>query len=150
MSSGVVLNKKATTEKGLKVNVKKTKAFCTGERTVAMETSKLPCSVCRSGTGRNSILWTKCNCWVHKRCSGTRKCLSKAVDFGCRIYSDFKGSTQADKEVTLDDDVVEKVAKFFSSGGKMQEAVTARIRCGWKKFRDIANVLCKKSLSLKM
>ena len=29
--------KKAMTEKGLKVNVKKTKAFCTGKRTVAME-----------------------------------------------------------------------------------------------------------------
>ena len=39
--------KKAILEKGLKVNVKKTKAFCTRKRTVAMKTSKFPCSACR-------------------------------------------------------------------------------------------------------
>ena len=37
--------KKAMTEKGLKENVKKTNAFCAGERTVAMEPSKFPCSL---------------------------------------------------------------------------------------------------------
>ena len=39
--------KKAVTKNGLKVTVKKTKAFCTNEKNVAMVTSKLPCSVCR-------------------------------------------------------------------------------------------------------
>ena len=58
--------KKAVTEKALKLNVRKTKAFCTGERTVAMETSKFPCSVYRRGVVKEFILCIKCNCWVLK------------------------------------------------------------------------------------
>ena len=61
-------NKKTILEKGLKVNVKKTKAFCTGERTKAMKTFKFPCSACGKGEGRNYSLCIKCNCLVHKRC----------------------------------------------------------------------------------
>ena len=72
--------KKAMTEKGLKVDVKKTKVFfCTGERTVAMKTLKIPCSVCGRGVGRNSIMCLKCTCWAHKRCSGIpRQCILSA------------------------------------------------------------------------
>ena len=49
-------------------------------------------------------------------------------------------------------DLVEKMTKFsylkdvFSSGGGVQEAATAKVRCGWKKFKDIASVLCKRSV----
>ena len=32
----------------------------------------------------------------------------------------------------------------------MQKTVTARIRCGWKKFKDIASVLSKRVVSLKL
>ena len=51
--------------------------------------------------------------------------------------------------MTHADDVIEKVTKFsylkdvLSSGGGVQEAITARRRCGWKKFKDIAGVLHK-------
>ena len=38
---------------------------------------------------------------------------------------------------------------FSSSGGGVQEADAARIRCGWEKFKDIASVLCNRALSLK-
>ena len=66
----------------------------------------------------------------HGRCSGIRKCLSKAVDFECKKCSGSKSSTYADEEVTLDDDITEKVTKFshleniLSSGIRVQEAVT--------------------------
>ena len=36
---------------------------------------------------------------------------------------------------------------FLFKGG-VQEAVTARIRCGWKKFKDIASVLCRRAVKL--
>ena len=58
------------------------------------------------------------------------KRISKAVDFVCRKCSGFTGSTYADEEVTLNGDVIEKVAKFLyfvdvlSSGAGVQEAVT--------------------------
>ena len=83
------------------------------------------------------------------------KYLSKAADFLCRKCSGFTGSIFADEEVTIDGDVIKKVAKFshledvFISGG-VQEAVTARIRCIWKKFKDIASALCKRAASLKL
>ena len=77
--------KKTVTEKGFKVNVNKTKAFCTGEKTVAMARKHAQLG----GVGRNSILCIKCVCLVHKRCFGVQKCLSMAVDFVYRKYSGF-------------------------------------------------------------
>jgi len=34
--------------------------------------------------------------------------------------------------------------------GGGQEAVTTRIRSGWKKFKEIAGLLCKRGMPLKM
>ena len=101
--------KKTMTEKRLKVNVIKTKAFCTGKRTVAMKTSKFPCSVYRIGVERNFISCIKSNCWVNKRRSCIQKCLSTAVDSVNRKCFCSTGSTNADEEVTLNSDVIEKV-----------------------------------------
>ena len=134
------------TKKSLEINVKKkAKAFCTGERTIAMEASKLPCSACRR-VGRNSILCIKCNSWALKRCSEIRNCLIKNLT--CRKCSGFICSIEVDEKMTLDGDVTEKVAKFshlgdvLSSGGVVQDDVTVRIRWRWKKFKDIPGVLC--------
>ena len=49
----------------------------------------------------------------------------------------FTSSTEIDEKVTLDGDVMKKlttflVGRFLSSGGRVQEVVTAGIRCGWK------------------
>ena len=49
------LLKKTATENGLKVNVTTTKAFRTGESTVAMKTSKFPCSVHKEEVGKNLL-----------------------------------------------------------------------------------------------
>jgi len=57
--------KRAMKEKGMKVNVCKTKAFCSGAREVFSHSVKFPCSVCRKGVGRNSMKCTKCAKWVH-------------------------------------------------------------------------------------
>ena len=69
-----------------------------------------------------------------------KKCLSKVADFVFRNCLYFTGSAYADEKVTLDGDVMEKTAEFsylrdvLSSGRKVQEAVAARIRRGWKKL----------------
>ena len=62
---------KSYDEKSLKVNVKKTKAFCTGKKTVAMETSKFPCSVCRREVGSTSIQCINATVGCVKKCSRT-------------------------------------------------------------------------------
>ena len=54
--------KKALKIHGLKINVNKTKRFYrpAGRKALRMQTRKFPCSVCRNGVGRNSLLYTKC------------------------------------------------------------------------------------------
>ena len=65
------------------------------------------------------------------------------------------GCTKIDK-VTPDGDVIEKETKFsylgdvLSSEGEVHKAVTARTRSGWKKFKAIASILCKKIVSLNL
>ena len=70
---------------------------------------------------------------MYKRCSKTRKCLTKVVDFVGKKCSGFTGSTDSNEEVITGGDVVKKRQNFYilgdvlSSGGGEQEAVTARI-----------------------
>ena len=64
--------------------------------------------------------------------------------------------TEFNKKVALDGDVVKNVAKslylgdVLSSERGVQEIISAIVRCEWKKFKDIANALCKRVLSLKL
>ena len=51
--------KKVLQEKGMKINVSKTKAFYTRRNFVRMQMQKYPCSVCGKGVGRNSMQCTK-------------------------------------------------------------------------------------------
>ena len=39
---------------------------------------------------------------------------------------------------------------MLNSEGSVQDAVIARLRVEWGKFKDISNVLCKKVMSLRM
>ena len=61
-----------------------------------------------------------------------------------------------DKMMTLDGDNIEVVDRFFylgdviSTEGGAQEAVASRIRSAWKKFKGVSNVICGRSISLKV
>ena len=65
----------------------------------------------------------------------------------CRKCFGFYCDADDDRDVTLDGDLIQKMTKFLylvdvlSSEGDVQEAVTARLRSGWKKFKGIASVL---------
>ena len=62
--------KRGFEEKGLKVNVEKTKVMrCTAVHKAMKESGKFPCAVCLKGVGSNSICCNKCKMWVHKKCS---------------------------------------------------------------------------------
>ena len=76
--------KKALQDKGMKINVGKTKAFYTRRNFVRMQIRKYPCSVCGKGMGRNSVQCTKCQHWVHKRCFGVHGSLTRENDFSCK------------------------------------------------------------------
>ena len=148
--------KKALQEKGMKINVNKTKAFYIRRNFVRMQMRKYPCSVCGKGVGRNSVQCTKCQHWVHKRCSGVHGSLTQVKDFTCKKCIPGVLFEDEDKMITLDDDNIEIEGRFsylgdvISMEGGAQEAVTSRIRLAWKKFEEVSNVVCGRSISLKV
>ena len=56
----------------------------------------------------------------------------------------------------LGNDVIDVVSKFCYLGdmlernGDAQSAVTARIRAGWRKFKELSGVFCRRLLSFKL
>ena len=71
--------------KGLRVNMNKTKVMISGERRKVREKDvRWPCGVCSTGVGSNSLQCTRCQKWVHKKCSGIKSSMSKvAKSFIC-------------------------------------------------------------------
>jgi len=146
--------------KGLKVNVAKTKIMVGGEGKGDIEESgKWPCGVCGKGVGRNSLQCTKCLKWVHKKCSRVKGGLQAAsVTFTCtRCLKGVSSTASAAVNTGLDignGDTFEKVGKFcylgdmINADGGADSAVVARVRCAWKKFRDLAPILTHKGASL--
>ena len=79
--------KTAMEEKGLRVNVGKTKAFCTGEKIRTKVCVKDPCPSCGKGVGSNSIQCQKCSSWVHKRYTKLKGSLLNVKNFESRTLN---------------------------------------------------------------
>ena len=138
-------------EKGLRLNVDKTKVLISGRNLYTLKKSgKFPCGVCFSGVGRNSVFCSSCSCtnsrgqiidtgnFTCARCSG----LSREVD------------VRPCQSVPLDGDGVEFLDSFrylddmLAAGGGCRDATTARIRSAWWKFVELLPLLTSGSLSL--
>ena len=72
--------------RGMRVNMNKTKVMISEEwRKVMQKTAGWPCGICGRGVGNNSIQYTSCQKWVHKKCSSIKGSISKAMKpFICR------------------------------------------------------------------
>lgn len=148
------------TSKGLKVNVGKTKVMVSQSATgVTSESGEWPCGVCGKGVAANSILCTGCDKWVHRRCSGIVGSLTAASQtFVCRrCRGQVPQQDTADLEgITIDGDTYEPVNTFcylgdtLDANGGADAAITARIRSGWKKFRELSPFLTSKAPPLKL
>lgn len=145
-------------EKGLRVNVAKTKVLkCCRKCGQVEESGKYPCGVCKKGVGTNSIKCGTCGKWVHHKCSGIKGKL-KDVAFKCSAcVSGLQDKNNEQREVVLGQDcVLEIVDKFcylgdmIGVGGGADEASRARIRCAWAKFNELAPILTSKGASLRM
>ena len=63
----------------------KTKLMISGTDLHTLQTSgKYPCAVCRKAVGKNSIFYSGCSFWVHKKCSDIPRRLVEDPDFRCR------------------------------------------------------------------
>ena len=98
--------------------------------------------VCNKGVGSNSLQCTRCQKWVHKKCSGIKGSMSKvAKSFICRgclnpVTSAVCTSVDIGASAKL-----ELVDKFYYLGDMLSvdrdadAAMEARIRIGWNNFR---------------
>jgi len=66
--------------KGIRVNMNKTKVMISGERQkLVQKAARWPCGVCSRGVGSNLIQCTNCQKWVHKKCSGLKGSMYKMM-----------------------------------------------------------------------
>ena len=147
--------KNALEKKGLKVNLGKTKVMVSGEGGVKIVSKVDPCGVCDKRVKANSILCVVCHKWVHKRCSGVKGSLQKVAGiFQCKRCTGGGADVIAEEYCVIDG--IGRVASFvylgdeLDAGGGCLNAVTARVRVGWKKFRELSAVLCGRKWSVKM
>jgi len=146
--------KGAIEAKGMKVNMGKTKVMVCGEGGESEVSRVDPCGVCDKRVKANSVLCVGCDKWVHKRCSGVMGALKKVEGvFKCKRC--VTGVRQAAGGEGMKDGI-ERVESFVYLGDKLNacggclSAVTARVRAGWKKFRELSAVLCGRKWSVKM
>src|SRR2546425_5032911 len=146
-------------EKGLRVNIGKTKVMNCRLGVGHVENSgKYPCGVCRSGVGDNAIWCTSCKKWIHKRCSGVVGRLKKGGNFKCRNCSEggmkvVDGVRQFVLGAREELEVVDKfcyLGDVIGKGGGSEEASRARVRCAWRKFRNLGMLLTAREASLRV
>jgi hypothetical protein len=145
---------------GLRVNMAKTKVLkCQAESVSCISSGKWPCGVCKKAVGSNSIQCNKCTKWIHKKCSGIKGKLKPDPNFHCKSCVSGNQSLQMvdHKEIDMGEDgKLEMVEQFcylgdmIGAGGGSEEAVRCRTRCAWGKFNELAPMLTKRGLSLKM
>ena len=146
--------------KGLKVNIEKTKVMRSGKSgREIVKTGRWPCVVCGKGVVANSIQYSDCCGWVHKRCSLARCPLAVIQSFRCRIYLTDEGvRSEGERMENLNlenGEVLEGVNKFCYLGdmlngeGGSSLASISRVRYGWKKFRELSSILTSKKVALR-
>ncbi len=139
-------------QRGLKVNITKTKCMVTGNPPqINLERGVWPCGSCGRGVGQNSILCTICLKWCHKRCSGLRR-LNSVRNFvcpGCRNQNTRETEWQAAGDVLEVVDQFCYLGDMLDSEAGVDRAVQHRISVAWMKWREIASLLMNKSIPLK-
>ena len=144
--------------KGLRVNMGKTKILCSSHKAVQQnkDSGRYPCGVCHKGVGSNSIYCTQCKHWIHKRCTDTKGKLKNTPDFKCKKCRGMLPPIPAPQftEVIMDGEKLEVVETFCYLGdvtgqtGGCNDAITARLKSAWKKFRELLPIFTNRGISL--
>ena len=143
--------------KGLRVNVDKTKVLVSreGGGTAVVE-GRWPCAVCRKGVGNNSVRCTRCDQWVHYRCSGVRGRLQDEGNYVCGVCRGEHIVRERQERIELAGESFSCVEEFcylgdmICAGGGAEASSVARVRSGWKKFRELLPLLTKRGVSFRV
>ena len=134
--------KDALESKGLKVNTRKTKLMVSGSEGKLYKSKIDPCGVCGRRDMANSVLCTKCGSWVYGKCAKIKRVTARlAMHLVCSKCKGIMEGTMDSIEKLCDE--VETVNGFcylgdrLNSSGGCEAAVTARVRIGWVRFRDV-------------
>ena len=129
------------------MNISKTKVMRCARDVAPKEAAVDSCSVCGKRVGVNSIHCPTCSYWVHGRGSGVRGILaSVAQGFVCKVCRG--GGRQAADEFRFEDVELECVDEFayledmLNDTGEVKQAVVARVKAAWMKFRGLGGLLC--------
>ena len=134
----------------------KTKILCSqgSQRKQQTTSSKHPCGICYQGVGSNSIYCGQCKHWVHKSCSGIKGRLKQDPHFVCRrCKNELPPPPTRTTEFIFDGSPIESVPTFCYLGdtngraGGCHDAITARIKCAWKSFRELLPILTNPAIS---
>ena len=149
--------KEAIEEKGLRENAGKTKIMICGTGLDLLQSSgEVPCAVCHTGVGSNSIFCKGRKHWVHKKRSGLKR-LTEDPDYRCTRC---KGTARPldgrpQREVQVGPDKLEVVASFcylgdmLSAAGGCELSTTTRVKTAKKKFKELKPVLFSRFSSFK-
>jgi hypothetical protein len=144
-------------ERGLRVNMDKTKMMVTGrDSREVIQSGAWPCGCCGRGVGVNSVLCTVCDKWCHQRCSGLR-ILRGVRDFVCPRCTRGRGELEeeGEDEVVVDGGVIQEVQQFCYLGDVLdceagvERAVRARVAAAWRSWREIASLLVNSTIDLR-
>ena len=111
--------KNAVEGKRLRVNVDKTKSMQLLFRKKSIVSKVDPCGACAEEVGCNSIQCTKCERWIHLRCSDTLRqvsLLSCRDVFVCRTCLGNNCSVEEKLEFKRGEDVLEEMERFCYLG----------------------------------
>jgi len=142
-------------DRGMRVNMNKTKVMINGEcQELMQKAARWLCGVCDRGIGSNSIQFTSCEKWVHKKC-GIKGSMSKVMKTficrGCLNPVISTGCTSVDAGASANLELVDKfcyLGYMLNVDGDADAAVEARIQIGWNKFRQLVPLLTNKYVSL--
>ena len=120
--------------------------------------SLYPCGTCNFCVGANSILYTSCNLWVHKKCSGINDHLTNNRNFVCRrCFGDIVPAAIASfKEVNIGNDSfhVESTIKYLGDTtgqcGSCSDAVSTRIVSSWEAFQELLRIVTNHAIRTKL
>ena len=143
-------------QKGLKVNVGKTKIMLSAHDApkAKIKSIKFPCAVCGKGVGANSIQCTSCNKWVHKRCTDIKGKLTSVDNFICKTCLAPAPPESLPEKISVDGDEFDIVSEFgylgdaLGQAGGCADAVTARIRSAWKAFHELLPLITNRGIYL--